>query len=294
MFRSLLFTIFVKNEMPDLPIHKVVQQSHYGVFAKEISALLSPSAVGYAHRDDYYIFGVVEKGTCRVSVDFKDYDLSEGDTLCVQPGQVHKAVDVKQAKAYLLFVDGVFIDLQTKRILAEYALSPVPIKMNASSRVELAQLFSMIMSRMNPQEEDRFKTVLQYLSGAVVEIITDGIRKYIGQNPKSRRQVEIALAFKERVSNERILNRSSAYYAQALHVSSVYLNEVIRCVMGMSVGRYIQSELVLRAKRMLVYSAKSIKEISVELGIEDYAYFTRLFTKAVGINPSAYRKNYLE
>ena len=53
-------------------------------------------------------------------------------------------------------------------------------------------------------------------------------------------------------------------------------------------------ELVLPAKRMLVYSAKSIKEISVELGIEDYAYFTRLFTKAVGINPSAYRKNYLE
>ena len=32
--------------MPDLPIHKVVQQSRYGVFAKEISALLSPSAVG--------------------------------------------------------------------------------------------------------------------------------------------------------------------------------------------------------------------------------------------------------
>ena len=63
---------------------------------------------------------------------------------------------------------------------------------------------------------------------------------------------------------------------------------------GVSVSRYIQNELILHSKRMLVYTSLTVREISIHLGIDDYAYFTRLFTKAVGISPTLYRKKYLE
>lgn len=84
------------------------------------------------------------------------------------------------------------------------------------------------------------------------------------------------------------------HYAAALHISPVYLNEVVKNVTGESVGRYIRNEIVLRAKRMLVYTTRNIGEIACELGFDDYAYFTRLFTKQTGMNPTAYRKKYLE
>lgn len=71
----------------------------------------------------------------------------------------------------------------------------------------------------------------------------------------------------------------------ALHISPVYLNEVVKNVTGESVGRYIRNEIVLRAKRMLVYTTHNIGEIACELGFDDYAYFTRLFTKQTGMNP---------
>lgn len=53
------------------------------------------------------------------------------------------------------------------------------------------------------------------------------------------------------------------------------------------------NEIVLRAKRMLVYTTRNIGEIACELGFDDYAYFTRLFTKQTGMNHRLSEK-YLE
>lgn len=108
---------------------------------------------------------------------------------------------------------------------------------------------------------------------------------------QNRRHIEITLAFKELLSANEQINRNVSHYAESLHISPVYLNEVVKNVTGVSVSRYIQNELILHAKRMLVYTSLTVREISIHLGIDDYAYFTRVFTKAVGISPTLYRKN---
>ena len=244
--------------MTGIPTHKAVQQSDFGIFAKEVSPFSPNRTINYVHRDDYYILGVVKSGSCHVSIDFKEYVFSAGDVVCTQPNQVHHIIDTGNADVLLLFIDGVFIDTPTKQIIAEYVLSPVPFKINDIQYTDLGQLFSMILRRMN------------------------------------RRHIEITLALKALFSEEKQLNRSVSYYAEALHISPVYLNEVVKNVTGESVSKYIQNELILRAKRMLVYTSLNVREISIDLGIEDYAYFTRLFTKAVGVNPTSYRKKYLE
>ena len=79
--------------MADIPLHKAVQQSDFGIFAKEVSPFSPNRLINYTHRDSYYIFGIVESGTCRVGIDFKDCDLSAGSVICTQPHQVHRIVD---------------------------------------------------------------------------------------------------------------------------------------------------------------------------------------------------------
>lgn len=94
----------------------------------------------------------MESGTCRVGIDFKDCDLSAGSVICTQPHQVHRIVDKGDAKSFLLFIDGVFIDAPTKQALAEYALSPIPFKISDTQRTELIQLFAMILRRIGERE----------------------------------------------------------------------------------------------------------------------------------------------
>lgn len=280
--------------MPVIPIHKAVQQSDFGVFLKEVSPASPKQTIEYAHQDDYYIFGLVNNGSCCVSIDFKDYLLSEGEMICTQPGQVHRVINSTNTKAFLLFADSVFIDSSDKQTLAEYALCPTPFRMNEPQLSELKQVLALITRRISNWESDASKRIVQNLSRAAIGIITEAIRSIIQRQPKSKRHIEITLAFKELLSKEHPIDRSPSHYAELLHISPVYLNEAIKDITGVSVSKYIQNELILKAKRMLVYTSRNIKEIALDSGFDDYAYFTRLFTKTTGISPSLYRKKYLE
>jgi AraC-like DNA-binding protein len=68
-----------------------------------------------------------------------------------------------------------------------------------------------------------------------------------------------------------------------------YLNECVKAVTGKSVTSQIQQRVTMEAKRLLYHSNRSVKEIAGDLGFDDHSYFTRLFTKVVGMTPLAFR-----
>ncbi|WP_304252380.1 AraC family transcriptional regulator [Parabacteroides gordonii] len=280
--------------MSVIPTHKAAQQYDFGIFLKEISPTLPQETIVYAHRDDYYIFGMVDNGDCRINIDFKDYQLSGSKMMCIQPGQIHHVVKSSDLTAFLLFVDSVFVDPSDKHIIAEYTLSPVPFQLSETQLSELKQIFAIIARRISNHENEDLKRIIQNLTCAAIGIITEAVRNTIQRQPQNRRHIEITLAFKELLSKEHPINKSPSYYASQLHISPVYLNEVIKNITGESSSKYIQNELVLRAKRMLIHTTLNIREIAFDLGFDDYAYFTRLFTKVTGMNPTSYRKKYLE
>ena len=53
----------------------------------------------------------------------------------------------------------------------------------------------------------------------------------------------------------------------------------------------IKDRIILEAKRLLIYTEMSAKQIAYALGYEDPAYFNRLFSSKVGDNTSNFRKN---
>ncbi len=59
---------------------------------------------------------------------------------------------------------------------------------------------------------------------------------------------------------------------------------------GSSAHSYLLSIRLEKAKNMLTASDRSIAEIASLCGFDDGLYFSRYFTKAVGVSPSAYRK----
>ena len=132
--------------MSVIPTHKAAQQYDFGIFLKEISPTLPQETIVYAHRDDYYIFGMVDSGDCRINIDFKDYQLSGSKMMCIQPGQIHHVVKSSDLTAFLLFVDSVFVDPSDKHIIAEYALSPVPFQLSETQLSELKQIFAIMLA----------------------------------------------------------------------------------------------------------------------------------------------------
>ena len=57
----------------------------------------------------------------------------------------------------------------------------------------------------------------------------------------------------------------------------------------MSIGHYTEQD-VAEAARALALTEKSIKQIALECGFTNRYYFTRVFTRRIGMGPAAYRR----
>lgn len=251
--------------------------------------------VEYAHRDDYYVFGLLTCGSCRVSIDFLEYDLKAGDAVCVAPYQVHRILAGQGAEGKVLFMDAVFFDAPARRLLEGYAARPRPLGLDAAQYAEMDALFQAVSRRINRSArryED--KALLQHLARAATGIVMEAMQDIIYEQAGGGRRLEIVASLRQLLHEEPLAVGKTTSYANRLHLSPAYLNEVVKGVTGMSVSRYIRSEHMLRAKRLLVYTRLSIKEVASQLGYEDAAYFTRLFTKETGVSPTAFRGKYLE
>ncbi len=62
---------------------------------------------------------------------------------------------------------------------------------------------------------------------------------------------------------------------------------------GRSPQDFVRKKRVENASRLLYHSDQSIKQISDECGFNDRYYFTRVFSREMGISPARYRKNLL-
>ena len=79
-------------------------------------------------------------------------------------------------------------------------------------------------------------------------------------------------------------------YADELGVTPGQLTRLCREVLGMSTLDAINARVLHEARRELVYSSLSIKQIAAELGFEDEAYFGRFFKKQTGLRPTEFRQ----
>lgn len=90
--------------------------------------------------------------------------------------------------------------------------------------------------------------------------------------------------------DERCRTRGTvASYADAMGITTVQLSRLCRRAFGASTSAVIDARSMHEAKRLLGYSTLGIKQVALELGFDDVAYFGRFFRKHTGIRPSQYR-----
>ena len=78
-------------------------------------------------------------------------------------------------------------------------------------------------------------------------------------------------------------------YAKTLGVTPTHLSRVARALTGASASRLILERRLLEARRALAYTSMQVAEIAYMLGYSDPAYFARVFARAAGEPPSAFR-----
>jgi AraC family transcriptional activator of pobA len=84
--------------------------------------------------------------------------------------------------------------------------------------------------------------------------------------------------------------RRIAYYADLLAVTPARLNTACQSRLGTTASGLLHNRIVTEAKRCLICTSMSVAEIGYALGFEDPAYFSRFFSKRVGVAPGRLRE----
>lgn len=279
--------------MKDIPVHQLKERVNTGLEISHFTLDKGPydnrESFG-VHRDDHYIFFVIEEGAASLMIDFQELSFRPSSLYYILPGQVHHRIRNEQAYGWFIAVDPLHISPDFRTVFESQLALQQPYMLNTAQLQQCNSLLNLIYEKY--QDETPGPFYLQVVHSLLQSFVGIAACCYSGTNGvqfSMSRPVQLAQEFKKLLIGHIREVKSPSAYASMLHVSESYLNEALKKVTGFSVSYWIQQEMLLEAKRLLYYSQMDVKEIAHLLGYQDHTYFSRLFKKVEGTTPLLFR-----
>lgn len=273
-----------------IPVNRYGDEYDFGITVEKVSAadLLTFQEGKQAHRDDCHLFFFLEKGTVSIEIDFEEYSIESPSVIYMHPNQVHLILAFKDVTARSCAIMNENLNPEYLRLLEGIAPAK-PLALTKETFTLISESVSLCIKFSERKHGMLHQSLLKDSCNALVGLV---ISQYLEQSKsvnKLSRFETITKAFNELLEPNYSTVKRPKVYAEKLNISTSYLNECVKKKTGHSVSYHIQQRVILEAKRLLYHSDKSVKEIAAELGFYDYPYFSRLFTKVVGMNALAFR-----
>jgi AraC-like DNA-binding protein/mannose-6-phosphate isomerase-like protein (cupin superfamily) len=280
----------VRKKSDSIPVNTFSDESDAGVTIEEISFDKLPDLGDWEQpeRHDRHSFFLLKNGSVTMEIDFQRHEIFSPSIIYMHPDQVHRIIAFENVRVCALGINNEHLNPDYRNLLeATKPAAPLRLDENAFSLISEAGSLCIKLSRRKKDKlyYSLFKDSCNILVGLVISHFTDQTKP---GDQLSRFDV-VTKAFRSALEHHFMSLKSPARYAQSLNISAPYLNECVKNVTGHPVSYHIQQRVILEAKRLLYHSGKSVKEIAATLGYDDYPYFSRLFTKLVGLSPVAFR-----
>lgn len=249
------------------------------------------------HRHDYYEILFFEKGGGRHIIDFNPFPVHDYTAHFVLPGQVHKLERGEKSSGYVLLFDENFLvknQASTVDILLDLPFYNQQVRTDFFiAKTQFAEI-KHILEKIAIEEKAGLP-LHEQICGQYITLLLHLLNRCSAgnkQTAKSKRdaKTDLLIKLKHLLEKNYAQKHKPAFYAEALHISPGYLNEIVKEAYKKTSTELIQERLLLESRRLLFFTNKSVNEIAYALGFEDPAYFSRLFKKVQKSSPVEYRE----
>ena len=243
-----------------------------------------------------FFYILVETGTAEFVVDCHSYIVGKGDMLLVAPRMsvklMKKSSDFGTCGLCMepFFFDSLSIGNYVYKRLYNSSHTTYVLRLEDSDTVHIRKtldLTSHYLTSDHPAE----------MAGSLVNFLLLQITEiFHSQNvhPAGRVKHSDALfrLFRKLLAENYRKEHELQFYADSLHISQTYLSRVIRQISGKTVNNYIAEALYTDARRLLVFTDLTVKEIAEQLGFSDQSSFGKFFKKKSETSPANFRDEY--
>jgi AraC-like DNA-binding protein len=228
------------------------------------------------------------KGSGTHRIDFSDYPVAKNLIYFLSPGRIHEMKPDNQEGFVIAFPKDILYDIQATENVSVSQLFYYPDN-NYSVDISLGHVPTLhnlvaLLEYEAAKPNQNQKLVRNYLSALLINCLEcRGL-----SNPVKIDDRIIKLRME--INKSYITQRSGSYYAKKVYLSLKHLNDLSLQTLGKTVTQLIHERLLLEAKREIVYTDNSIKEIAYKLRFKDPAYFNRFFKNLEGMTPNEFRK----
>lgn len=238
----------------------------------------------------------VESGIAQISINFKEYTISQYSQVAVMPSStlmlLYASADFRIK--YVSFERDILIGLgsQIDHSLFTFIRNNPHYNHPAERYPVVRRTFDCMVDIYNDRD-NRFR--IQIMSNLVLNFFMDcydKVHRYLEGNEieASSRQEELFRHFIQLIHQYIHSEREVIFYAGMLNITPRYLSTITRQVAHKSAKEIIDDHIVVEIKILLQSTSLSIQEISNRLNFPDQSFLGKYFKKHTGLSPIMYRR----
>jgi len=249
------------------------------------------STFSQPHKHNFYLLFLVKKGSGTHHIDFESFDVQPQQIHFVLPEQVHNWELAEDTKGFqLMFSEEVIQIVQNAfHLTTLFSLNNSIIELDDLEFDKIEREFELLFEEFSSQKIDysiiEIRTIL---------ILKQFLNLYDKQYPKiiTVKSNSILIKFEKLINEHFASQKNVSFYAQKLNITSNYLNILTKEAYNLKANEIIKSRIILEAKRLMVTTSLSMKQIGQELGFHDSGNFSNFFKYRTGINPKDFYNSF--
>ncbi len=266
---------------------------------EELTHFVSPTFNPWKHhRVEFYVLVLVTEGKGKHAIDFQEFNIRPGSVMTIRKDQFHQYFPQDTKGFNLLFTEDFVVshlDEASSRQVSELFNE---LFFHQHTRLE-PSLLNELVAHIHEMQHEFAEPRDAYSSGIIRNLLQVVISKLHRariadvQVEIDHRYMQQFLNFQELVQLHCTRSRAVQFYADHLNVTPKTLYNITQRIIRKSPKTFIDEELLLQIKRLLINSDLRAKEIAFQSGFDDPGNFFKFFKRLTGGTPDAFRKHHL-
>jgi AraC-like DNA-binding protein len=279
-----------------MAVQEIQTYSYKDTFSLSVVQFDKACVVNKPEQINAYSIYWIKEGKGTYNIDFESYSFDGNILFFLSPGQVFSIDSEKIKEAYKISFVRDFYCIQThdkevscNGVLFNNIYETPFVNPCREDTVKLDFILENLIEEFQHQETAQYDMLQTYLKQFIILSVRIKKDDYIIKEDK---ETKLFKDFSTLVDLNFKKEHSVTYYGERLGLSPKSITKHFQKIGATTPSEYIKNRIILEAKRQLIYSDDSVKQIAYGLGFNDPAYFTRFFTKSATISPLQFKKDY--